>query len=53
MGTALLPVWLGFATGAQDGGPDVEGRPTYRATVPAAAIDPIQGGQPAMTPRSC
>jgi hypothetical protein len=46
MGTALLPVWLRFTTGAQDAGLDPQGRPTYRAIVPAAAVGEVQSGEP-------
>jgi hypothetical protein len=45
MGAALVPTWLAFASAPQDAGPDETGRPTYRATLPAAAIGPIGSGQ--------
>jgi hypothetical protein len=47
MGAALVPTWLSFASGAQDAGPDEAGRPTYRATLPAAVIGTIGSGQEA------
>jgi hypothetical protein len=46
MGAALLPVWLGFAAGYEDAGPDDQGRPTYRATVPAAVLGAVESGPP-------
>jgi hypothetical protein len=47
MGAALAPAWLAFATGAEDAGPDDSGRPTYRATLPAAVVGTTGSGREA------
>lgn len=45
LGAALLPVWLGFAGGAEDAGPDELGRASFRAVLPAEALGEVQRGQ--------
>jgi len=46
-GAAFLPAWLAAATGPTDAGLDPQGRPTYRATIPATVIGPVERGRAA------
>jgi hypothetical protein len=46
-GAAFLPAWLAAATDPTDAGLDPQGRPTYRATVPASVIGPVERGRAA------
>jgi hypothetical protein len=48
VGAALVPDWLAAATDHRDAGTDAQGRRTFRATLPAAALGEVEGGQPAV-----
>jgi hypothetical protein len=47
-GAALVPDWLAAATDHRDAGIDAQGRRTFRATLPAAVLGEVEGGQPAV-----
>ena len=43
-GAALLPQWLGAAVSPSDLGTDLQGRRTFAAVLPAAALGPVERG---------